>query len=207
MTSLLRRAGALLAAVAVVFVVSACGGGDSTDSGSTASASSTESAAPTDDASTGGTDSTDSSAPETTAAASEPTADSTDSAESGGPGDSGAAPDTVDGAIARYEDLLHALGSKDAATMCEVAGPAAQQAEDEGFGPCESTMAMMAEMFSPEQSEALRTATIDTSLVVTDSSGNVTIPAGAVVSSATFTESDLGISVLTYQDGNWFVID
>ncbi|HEY9410814.1 MAG TPA: hypothetical protein VIP77_14635 [Jiangellaceae bacterium] len=204
MTSLLRRAGAPLAAVAMVLVVSACGGDDSADSDSTASASSSEPAAPTDDASTGGTDT---SAPETTAATSTPTTPATDSTGSGGSGGTGAAPDTVDGAIARYEDLLHALGTKDVATMCEIAGPAAQQAEDDGFGPCETTMAMMADMPSPEQSEALRTATVDPSLVVTDSSGTVNIPAAAVVSSATFTDSDLGISTLAYQDGNWFVID
>lgn len=203
MTSLLRRAGAPLAAVAVIFAVSACGGDDSPDSDSTASASSSEPAAPSDDETTR---STDTAAPETTAATSTPTTPATDSTGSGGSGGTGAAPDTVDGAIARFEDFLHALGTKDVPTMCDVAGPAAQMAEDEGVGPCESSMAMMAEMPSPEQSTALQTATIDPSLV-TEASGTVTIPPEAIVSSATFTESDLGTSVLAYQDGNWFIID
>lgn len=198
MTSLLRRAGAPIAAVAMVFVVSACGGDGSADSDSTASASSSEPAAPTDDASTGGTDT---SPPETTAAT--PTTPATDAT---GSGDGGAAPDTVDGAIARYEAFLHALGTKDVPTMCDVAGPAAQQAEAEGVGPCESSMAMMAEMPSPEQSEALRTATIDSSLVVSDTPGTVTIPPDAIVSSATFSESDIGTMTLVFQNGNWFIV-
>ncbi|WP_203557863.1 hypothetical protein [Streptomyces sp. S4.7] len=51
------------------------------------------------------------------------------------------APKTVEGAIQRYEEFLHAVGREDIDTVCEVAGPAAKQAEDQGFGPCESTFA------------------------------------------------------------------
>lgn len=39
---------------------------------------------------------------------------------------------TKEGAIQRYEQYLHAVGREDINTVCEVAGPAAKQAEDQG---------------------------------------------------------------------------
>jgi len=114
---------------------------------------------------------------------------------------------SIEAAVARAEEFLHALGDGDIATICEIAGPAAKQAEDQGFGPCESTFATVLEMISPEQAAALRDATIDPTRIEKLPTGAVEVPVEAVVASVTFTESDLGDYTLNYQDGNWFIID
>src|SRR6478609_5244260 len=43
------------------------------------------------------------------------------------------APRTTQGAIQRYEQYLHAVGHEDLDTVCDVAGPAAKKAQDEGL--------------------------------------------------------------------------
>lgn len=112
-----------------------------------------------------------------------------------------------DGAVERYEALLHAIGKQDVATACEIAGPAAKQAEDEGLGPCEQTFPIMFGMISPTQKKALQTATIDESKVVEKSATKVEIPVSAVKASVKFTESDLGDAVLEKRGGTWYMID
>ncbi|MBB5786715.1 hypothetical protein [Jiangella mangrovi] len=123
------------------------------------------------------------------------------------PEDAGGSPETTAAAITRFETFLHALGNADVPTMCEIAGPAAAQAEADGFGPCEATMAMMAGMPSAEQTAALKTATIDPELVDDSTPGQVIIPVEAIVADASFSTEDLGDTVLAYQDGDWFVVD
>ena len=66
-------------------------------------------------------------------------------------------PRTKEGAIRRYEQYLHALGHEDIDTVCDVAGPAAKQAEDQGLGPCTSTYTAVFQMISPAQKKALQT--------------------------------------------------
>jgi hypothetical protein len=166
----------------LVLSTAACGGDD--DSAS-------------DTSETTAADSTTTTAAETTSS----TTEVTEVTEAAG------ADNTTQGAIARFEQYLHALGSGDIGTICEIAGPAAQVAEDQGAGPCESTFGAVMGMISPEQSAALRTATVDPGLVDETTPGQVHVPVDAVVSSATFTESDLGSYTLAYQNGNWFIID
>ena len=113
---------------------------------------------------------------------------------------------TTEGAITRYQQFLHAVGAEDVATMCEIAGPAAKQAEDQGFGPCEQTMPVMLSMISPEQSSALLDATVDPAKV-TGGGTTVEIPATAIRAAVPFTSSDIGDAVMSYLDGNWFVTD
>ena len=113
---------------------------------------------------------------------------------------------TAEGAIARYEEFLHATGTGDVATMCEIAGPAAKKAEDEGFGPCERTMPVMLSMISAEQKAALAAATIDPAKV-TEKGATVLIPATAIRAAVTFTSGDIGDAELSYLDGQWFVTD
>ncbi|MBB4910627.1 endonuclease/exonuclease/phosphatase family protein [Actinophytocola algeriensis] len=113
---------------------------------------------------------------------------------------------TTEGAITRYQQYLHAVGAADVATMCEIAGPAAKRAEDEGFGPCEQTMPVALSMFSPEQRTALLDATVDPAKVAGGGT-TVRIPAAAVRAAVTFTSSDLGDAVMSYLDGEWFVTD
>jgi hypothetical protein len=113
---------------------------------------------------------------------------------------------TTEGAIARYEAFLHAVGASDVPTMCEIAGPAAKQAEDEGFGPCEQTMPVMLSMMSPEQKAALKVATVDPG-AVTAQGTTVQIPATAIRAAVPFTSGDLGDAELSYLEGQWFVTD
>jgi hypothetical protein len=117
------------------------------------------------------------------------------------------APRTTAGAIHRYEVFLHAVGHEDIDTVCDVAGPAAKQAEDEGLGPCTSTFLVTFQMISPAQKKALQTATVDPRRVDVRSPGKVEIPAGAVRASMTFTEDELGVSVLEYLKGDWYITD
>jgi subtilisin family serine protease len=128
--------------------------------------------------------------------------------DAGGGGDDGPdfGPESVDAAIARYEEFLHALGEEDIDTICEIAGPAAQIAEDEGFGPCEQTFQIVFDMISPEQKAALRTATVDPDQVVRGAD-EVEIPVEAIVADVTFTEEELGDSTLRLQGDAWYIVE
>ncbi|MEU9790855.1 hypothetical protein AB0E27_09505 [Streptomyces sparsogenes] len=122
------------------------------------------------------------------------------------PTDQGA-PRTKEGAIRRYEEYLHAVGREDIKTVCDVGGPAAKKAEDEGFGPCTSTFLVTFQMISPTQKTALQTATVDPQKVVVRSPDKIDIPAGAVRASVTFSESEIGTSTLEYLKDNWYITD
>ncbi|MFE5485192.1 hypothetical protein [Streptomyces sp. NPDC056527] len=122
------------------------------------------------------------------------------------PGDQ-PAPRTKEGAIQRYEQYLHALGREDIDTVCEVAGPAAKKAQDQGFGPCTSTYAAVFQMISPAQKKALKTATVDPQRVAVRTPDKIEMPVEAVRSSATFSESDLGSYTLEYLANDWYITD
>ncbi|MFJ8660901.1 hypothetical protein [Streptomyces sp. NPDC093795] len=117
------------------------------------------------------------------------------------------APRTKERAIHRYEQYLHGLGREDIATVCEVAGPGAKKAQDQGFGPCTSTYVIVFQMISPEQKKALRTATVDPQRVVVHTPDKIEMPLEAVRSSATFTESDLGSYTLEYLKDDYYITD
>ncbi|SEO60777.1 hypothetical protein [Amycolatopsis saalfeldensis] len=110
------------------------------------------------------------------------------------------------GAVERYETFLHAVGNQDVTTACEIAGPAAKKAEDEGIGPCETTFPMTFAMISPAQRKALQSATVDRARI-TETSTKVDIPAKAVKAAVKFTDSDLGDAVLELRNGTWYVTD
>lgn len=191
--SLVRRAAVVSVSVMLALVVPGCGSDDEPSAGETPSAET-----PTEPATT---------EPATTEPPATPSATQTLPVEtpSAAPG-SGSA-ETTEAAIARFETFLHALGTADVPTMCEIAGPAAAQAEAEGFGPCEATMAIMAGLPSAEQSTALQTARVDPGLVDDSTPGQVVIPVEAIIADASFTSGDLGDTTLAYQDGDWFVVD
>ncbi|WP_433890495.1 hypothetical protein [Streptomyces sp. CA-111067] len=117
----------------------------------------------------------------------------------------GPAPKTKAGAIQRYEVFLHAVGHEDINTVCDVAGPAAKQAEDQGLGPCTSTLPVTFKLISPAQKKALQTATVDPQRVVMRSSDKAEIPAGAIMASMTFSGDELGDSTLEYLKGDWYI--
>ncbi|MEV0777730.1 hypothetical protein ACIBLA_08615 [Streptomyces sp. NPDC050433] len=116
-------------------------------------------------------------------------------------------PKTKEGAIKRYEEFLHAVGREDIDTVCEVAGPAAKQAEDQGFGPCESTFLITFQMISPTQKKALQTATVDPQRVIEQAPDKYEMPADSVKASVTFTEEEIGNSILEYMKDEWYVVD
>ncbi|MFD6274833.1 hypothetical protein ACFWFI_04535 [Streptomyces sp. NPDC060209] len=117
------------------------------------------------------------------------------------------APRTKEGAIQRYEQYLHALGTEDIDTVCEVAGPAAKSAQDQGLGPCTSTYAMVFQMISPAQKKALQTATVDPQRIAVRTPNKIEMPVEAVRASATFSESDLGNYTLEYLKNDWYITD
>jgi hypothetical protein len=117
------------------------------------------------------------------------------------------APKTKEGAIKRYEQFLHAVGREDIDTVCEVAGPAAKQAEDQGFGPCKSTFVITFQMISSAQKKALRTATVDPQRVVELTLDRFEMPTESIRSSVTFSESDLGDSTMQYMKDEWYIVD
>ncbi|MFD9540814.1 hypothetical protein [Streptomyces sp. NPDC060022] len=116
-------------------------------------------------------------------------------------------PRTEEGAIQRYEQYLHALGREDIDTVCEVAGPAAKKAQDQGLGPCTSTYAAVFQMISPAQKEALKTAKVDPQGVAVRTPAKIDMPVEAVRSSASFSENDLGSYTLEYLESNWYITD
>ncbi|SDM42436.1 hypothetical protein [Allokutzneria albata] len=116
-------------------------------------------------------------------------------------------PKTVEAAIQRYEEFLHGVGRQDLDTVCEIAGPAAKRAEVQGFGTCRQTFPITFRMIPAPKRKALETATIDPKLARQRANGDVDIPTKAIRSSATFVEQELGSAVMSYRDGNWFVID
>lgn len=117
------------------------------------------------------------------------------------------APRTKERAIQRYEQYLHGLGREDIGTVCEVAGPGAKKAEDQGFGPCTTTYAIVFQMISPEQKKALQTATVDPQRVQVRTLDSIEMPLEAVRSSATFSEEDLGSYVLEYLKDDYYITD
>ncbi|MGW7080420.1 hypothetical protein [Streptomyces sp. NPDC054866] len=117
------------------------------------------------------------------------------------------APRTKEGAIKRYEQYLHALGREDIDEVCEVAGPAAKKAQDQGLGPCTSTYATVFQMISPTQKKALKTATVDPQRIAVRTPDKIEMPVEAVKSSATFTEDDLGSYTLEYLKNDWYITD
>ncbi|MFE1775848.1 hypothetical protein [Streptomyces sp. NPDC059008] len=117
------------------------------------------------------------------------------------------APRTKQGAIRRYEQYLHALGREDIDMVCEVAGPAAKKAQDQGLGPCTSTYTAVFQMISPAQKKALKTATVDPQRIAVRTPDKIEMPVAAVRASATFSESDLGSYTLEYLRNEWYITD
>lgn len=117
------------------------------------------------------------------------------------------APKTKERAIQRYEQYLHGLGREDIGTVCEVAGPGAKKAEEQGFGPCTSTYVIVFQMISPEQKKALQTATVDPQRVSVRTLDKIEMPLEAVRSSATFSDEDLGSYTLEYLKNDYYITD
>ncbi|WP_262375193.1 hypothetical protein [Streptomyces sp. sk2.1] len=149
-----------------------------------------------------------SSQPSASARAEEPSAEPSPSAPAEKPptGDQ-SVPRTKEGAIQRYEQYLRAVGREDIDTVCEVAGPAAKQAEDQGFGPCTSTFLVTFRMISPTQKKALRTATVDPQRVTMVTPDKFEMPADSVKASVTFSDGEIGSSTLEYLKDNWYITD
>ncbi|MDQ3787341.1 MAG: Vps62-related protein [Actinomycetota bacterium] len=112
---------------------------------------------------------------------------------------------TVENAIDRYEQYLHALGNQDVTTICEIAAPASAEAESQGFGTCEQQFAIVFQMIPPDKQEALKTASVDPAAVRVPQPHQVSIPVTAVRATIPFSQEELGDTTLTFQNGNWFI--
>ncbi|WP_436791448.1 hypothetical protein [Yinghuangia sp. YIM S10712] len=195
-------------AVACVLVLTACGEDDGSAKTSSPT-SDTPSAATSPTSSAFVTQSPTASAspsPKTSASSASATASPTSApASSAVPGP---APKSKEGAIQRYEQFLHAVGREDLDTICEVAGPAAEKAEDDGFGPCRSTFPITFRMIPDSQQQAMRTATVDPQRVVVQGPTKVVIPLSAVKSTSPLSEEAMGDSAtVEYIGNNWYVTD
>jgi hypothetical protein len=112
---------------------------------------------------------------------------------------------TTEGAIARYERYLHAVGAADVPTVCEIVGDALEK-QNPGLGSCETIAGTGFTLLSAAQKQAFRGATVDPKKV-TAQGGTVTIPAGAVRAAAPLTADDIGDTTMSYRDGQWYATE
>ncbi|WP_436772555.1 hypothetical protein [Yinghuangia sp. YIM S09857] len=198
-------------AVACVLVLSACGEDDGSDKTAPPPTSSGAPVPTTASSASSPTESPSAPASSSTATGGQPSATSAkpSAPQSSAPAEKpGAAPKTKEGAIQRYEAFLHAVGREDLDTICDVAGPAAKKAENDGFGPCRSTFPITFQMIPDSEQAAMRTATVDPGGVTQQSATKVVIPLSAVKASAPLSEEGMGDSaVMEYINGNWYVTD
>jgi hypothetical protein len=115
-----------------------------------------------------------------------------------------AAPAT-EGAIARYERFLHAVGAADVPTVCEIVGDALEK-ENPGLGSCETIAGTGFTLLSAAQKQAFRGATVDPKKVIAQG-GTVRIPASAVRAAAPLTADDIGDTTMSYRDGQWYATE
>lgn len=186
--------------VSTLILLTACNDGDSPKKQTADRPAPTASAPPSTGAPTTGSSTSLASGTSTPAAAGSQVPSATTDARA----PQGASPEA---AIRRFEEFLHGLGREDIATLCEIAGPAAKQAENEGAGPCATSFAGMFRMMSATGKKALTTATVDPALVSVRGTDRVDIPARAIRATTTFTSGDLGDSTLRFIDNAWYVVD
>ncbi|MFE5325152.1 hypothetical protein ACFRCG_01845 [Embleya sp. NPDC056575] len=186
--------------VSTLILLTACNDGDSPKKQTADRPAPTASAPPSTGAPTTGSSTSPASGTSTPAAAGSQAPSATTDARA----PQGASPEA---AIRRFEEFLHGLGREDIATLCEIAGPAAKQAENEGAGPCATSFTGMFRMMSATGKKALTTATVDPALVSVRGTDRVDIPARAIRATTTFTSGDLGDSTLRFIDNAWYVVD
>jgi hypothetical protein len=191
-TSRVTRVVATILAVAALAGVAGCGG-DDTDDGATPSTAATggnDQGSPGEDVD-GGT-------PSTTAPAG---GSDEDQPAQGTPG-GGGAPRTVEAAVARFEEFLHAFGAGDVATSCAI-GRVAVEADGLGMS-CEEAGALLVESSTEGELAALRAVTVDRSQVVQTAPDRVEIPPAPPFSTE---DPASGRNVVMEHDGtDWFLV-
>jgi hypothetical protein len=185
------RVAATILAVAALAGVAGCGG-DDTD-GATEGATPSTTATGGDDQGSPGEDG-EGGAPSTTAPAGDGEDDQPVQGKLGG----GGVPPTVEDAVARFEEFARAFGAGDVATSCAI-GRVAVEADSGGMS-CEEAVAFAVEMITEEELAALRTATVDRSLVVQTAPDRVEIPPAALDS------TDPANVVMEHDGTDWFVV-
>jgi hypothetical protein len=119
----------------------------------------------------------------------------------GTPGGGGASP-TVEDAVARFEQFLHAFGAGDVATACAIGSVAVEA--DAGGMSCEQAGALLVQMSSEDELAALRAVTVDRAQVVQTAPDRVEIPPAPAFS----TDPASGRNVVMQHDGTaWFVVE
>jgi subtilisin family serine protease len=119
------------------------------------------------------------------------------------PGDGGGAlvPATVEAAVARFEEFVHALGAGDVATACAI-GRVAVEVGGAGLS-CEQAIPLLREMSTDEELAALSDASVDPSQVEQTAPNRVEIPPAPPYSTAPETDPPV---VLEHDGTNWYVV-
>lgn len=121
--------------------------------------------------------------------------------EGGDGGGGGGAPATVEAAVTRFEEFVHALGAGDVATACAIGRPAVEAGG--GGLSCEQAVPILREMSSQEELAALQAVDVDPSQAEQTAPDRVEIPPAYPYS--TEPESDPPV-ILEHDGTNWFVV-
>ena len=117
--------------------------------------------------------------------------------DTGDEGEIGRAPRTIEAAVARFEEFVHALGAGDVVTACAIGRPAVE-AESAGLS-CEQAISILREMSPEEELAALQEVDVDPSEVEQTAPDRVEIPPAYPYST--------GSPVILEHDGtNWYVV-
>jgi subtilisin family serine protease len=118
------------------------------------------------------------------------------------PGRGGTAPRTVEAAVARFEEFVHALGAGDVATACAIGRPAVEAGG--GGLSCEEAVPLLREMAPEDELAALTEVTVDPAQVTQAGPNRVEIPPAYPYS----TEPETDPPIVMEHDGtNWFVVE
>jgi hypothetical protein len=110
-------------------------------------------------------------------------------------------PATVEAAVARFEEFVHALGAGDVATACAI-GRVAVEVGGAGLS-CEQAIPLLREMSTDEELAALSDASVDPSRVEQTAPNRVEIPPAPPYSTAPETDPPV---VLEHDGTNWYVV-
>jgi hypothetical protein len=111
---------------------------------------------------------------------------------------------TAGSAVERFEDFMHAYGSGDQATACEIGGDAIVAGVGNRF-PCPRAFEIGYRFNPPKVLAALRVATVDEAGVVSDGPDRIQIPQSAISGNAELFTADDNSVVMVWDGSNWYV--
>lgn len=197
------------AALLLTLAVAGCGGGD--DDGADVAADTTTSTSTSATPTSTPAVATSTPVDETTTTTTAPptTAPVTTSPPETPPPETVLAATLIDAAVARCEEFMHAYGTGDVATYCDIALPGLTKY----FGPlsaddCAGLVGGMVTE-SPDELASIAAATVDASQAVSTAPDRVEIPASSINYPTPVSDpGDVGeLAVMGLIDGQWYVVD